>query len=509
MRYIKLYEAFKSDVLKNTLKFLTNKVNKNTANDFIDEIRTLLNNVNIPISEIDESDIEYLRTSKAFKIKNTEKVDNNYGLYCIKYWFSLKDGLLGKTGVGNEVISFEKVTNKFNDEQFAIIKNINQTGILTPVEDYSELRTGDSIVGVFDSNSESRHSVSFGRIFIERSSIYAFQNASSGSEPESNPSWAGDWEYSWSLGSSAHVSQDHHKLYKYTADDKPLRYSTDEIELEENVFDYNLPMSNMSLRGWRKNENKKIEDSDFAIVFYFDKLLSKESVAIKQKERKDSREDALALMSNEYVKKMNINRFITSLFKKYGITKEKQEFSKLNSMIGNLMSGDFILFDIYSEHSTSRIINFINKIIKLAIVDENTKDVVLLNLISDYKSGKYRYEKNLKEFRSNFELIEKSDKKDLIKIFDDLLVTSKKINNFINNYKIENIDDALLLYYKIKSIEVFISDRSLNSEINRILNNFTDSDRVSRLVNSYEIVSDSELNKEIILLGKYVDSVLK
>jgi hypothetical protein len=512
MRYIKLYEAFKSDVLKNTLKFLANKVNKNTANYFLSEIKFLLNGVNIPISEIDENDIEYLKTSKAIKLKNTEKVDNNYELYCIKYWFSIKDGYLGKTGVGNSVIPFERVGNKFNINQFEVLKNIKNTGLLTPVENLGQLHSGDNIVGVFDSNSESRVSVSFGRVYIEDNSLYAFQNTSNGSDPSNYPEWSNEWEYSWSLGSVDYPNKDHHKLYKYFDDGEPLRYSDGEEEEEENVFEYNLPLTDrMSLRTWYKNENKMIENSDFAIVLYFDKLLSKESVTIKQKMRTSSREGALALMSDEEIKRININKFITELFKKYGITKEKQDFSKLNNMISNLVSGDFILFDIYSDSSIFKVKQFIDKIFKLASVDDDMKSNILHSLINDYKNSRNKYEERFKTFNSNFELIKDSEKNNLIKVFNDLLGISKKMNSYIKNYKIENIDDAILLYYKIKSIEYFITDRDSSKlgDVRSILSSFDRKDRVTRLVDIYGVDYDSDLDKEVILLNKYVDSFLK
>ena len=39
MKYIKLYEAFESQVITNTLKFLTKKIGQDTANYFSNDIK--------------------------------------------------------------------------------------------------------------------------------------------------------------------------------------------------------------------------------------------------------------------------------------------------------------------------------------------------------------------------------------------------------------------------------------------------------------------------------------
>lgn len=90
MKYIKLYEAFESQVITNTLKFLTKKIGQDTANYFSNDIKRLMSQYNIPISRIKEDDLQYLRTSNAIKVKSNEIVNNNLNIYCIKYWFSLE-----------------------------------------------------------------------------------------------------------------------------------------------------------------------------------------------------------------------------------------------------------------------------------------------------------------------------------------------------------------------------------------------------------------------------------
>jgi hypothetical protein len=130
MKYIKLYEAFESQVITNTLKFLTKKIGQKSATSFSDDIKRLMGIYNIPISRIKEDDLEYLRTSKAIKVKNNEPVNNNWDIYCIKYWFSVEQGFLGKTCTGNLTTPYVKIENdysyknkNFDKDQFIYIKN--------------------------------------------------------------------------------------------------------------------------------------------------------------------------------------------------------------------------------------------------------------------------------------------------------------------------------------------------------------------------------------------------
>ena len=100
MKYLKLYEAFESDIITETIKFLSKKIGKNKANIFKANLRNLKETYNIPISKMEDSDINYMSKPKALKIK-ADDIENDLGIYCIKYWFSIENGFLGKTGIVN------------------------------------------------------------------------------------------------------------------------------------------------------------------------------------------------------------------------------------------------------------------------------------------------------------------------------------------------------------------------------------------------------------------------
>ena len=132
MKYIKLYEAFESEAITNTIKFLTKKIGQKNTDSFFNDIKRLMTQYDIPISRIKENDLEYIRVSKAIKVKNNEPVNNNWNIYCIKYWFSIDQGFLGKTCTGNLTTPYVKIENdysyknkNFDEDQFNYIKNKN------------------------------------------------------------------------------------------------------------------------------------------------------------------------------------------------------------------------------------------------------------------------------------------------------------------------------------------------------------------------------------------------
>lgn len=131
-------------------------------------------------------------------------------------------------------------------------------------------------------------------------------------------------------------------IHKIITDNRPLRFNNDNIKEEtgESVWDFNLPLYNnppVGLEIWQNKYNETLKlakEANFAIVLYLDEVLvkdiSKEEIS---KERKDSRKDALALMSNEDIKRENVKRYLDKLFDKLGIKKDEQDLKNLNSVV--------------------------------------------------------------------------------------------------------------------------------------------------------------------------------
>ena len=209
MKYIKLYEAFESEAITNTIKFLTKKIGQKNTDSFFDDIKRLMLQYDIPISRIKENYLEYIRVSKAIKIKNNEPVNNNWNIYCIKYWFSVEKGFLGKTCTGNLTTPYVKIENdysyknkNFDEDQLYYIKNnlgINK-GKLSSVLDYKSLKTGDDVLVVLGDSSSSNR-VAIGKVFIDTqnsNAIYVYNDYKSDgtSVYGERPDFADDYNHS-------------------------------------------------------------------------------------------------------------------------------------------------------------------------------------------------------------------------------------------------------------------------------------------------------------------------
>jgi hypothetical protein len=567
MKYIKLYEAFDSQVITNTIKFLTKKIGEKSATSFSDDIKRLMGIYNIPISKIKEDDLEYTRVSKAIKIKNNEPVDNNWNTYCIKYWFSVEKGYLGKTAVGNLTTPYVKIKNdysyknkNFDEDQLYYIKNnlgVNK-GKLSSVLDYKSLKTGDDVLVVLGDDNSGRAAI--GKIFIDTmnsNAIYVYNDYKSdgtsvyGERPDfadnynhswrlgrddndyksdgtsvygERPDFADNYNHSWRLGrdenddSIFHPDGDHFRLHLYTKNNRQLRQETkvDKVKHKANLGDFNKPLDSYgNIQDWTIHNQgmiESIEESDFAIIVYMSKLLSIPSRNIIQSSRRDARQGATALMSNNEIKQININNYTTKLVAKYGLNKDTEDFSKLNKFVNNIMCNKFVMFNLYLDNTIGSLNSLINQLYSL--VNEDDKEHYFNNVLSVFKNSRDRTANYSELYRTNYNLILNSGDENLITIIKRFLSLGEKINNYIESVDIENIHDIIMVKYKLKAIQGFISDskNKLATPYNDVINTFDEGGRsMSRYITYCDGATDEfETSMEKLdIIEKFINSLLK
>ena len=540
MKYIKLYEAFESQVITNTLKFLTKKIGQDTANYFSNDIKRLMNQYNIPISRIKEDDLQYLRTSKAIKVKSNEPVNNNYDIYCIKYWFSLEKGFLGKTATGNLTTPYVRLENdysdknkKFSEDQFNYIKDdLGITkGKLSSVLNYRDLKTGDDVLAIFGGYSNSTK-VSVGKVFIDTqnyNTIFVYNNDRNDGVNVygDQPTFAQDYQYTWRLGRDNEnngdiiTDGDHFRLHLYIKDNRQLRYENKTIKSKHkaNLADFNKPLNNSGyIIDWTiHNQNiieNAIEKSDFAIIVYMDKLLSLPSRNVIQSSRRDARKGAVALMSDYDIKQININNYTTKLVAKYGLHKDAEDFSKLNKVVNSIMCNKFIMFNLYLDKTMGSLNNLINQLYNLVNEDESDKEYYFNNVLSVFKNSRDRSTDINQLYKSNLNIIFTSGDENLITIIKRLLNLGEKINKYIESVDIENIHDIIMIKYKLKTIESFILDgkHKLSTPYNDVLNSFDESNKsMNRYVGYCDGATDEFVYsmERLDIIEKFVNSLLK
>ena len=94
MRYLKLYEAFKSEVLSKTLSF----VSPDTKRIFIEKVEAICKSIDFPMSELSDDFFQRMSFSKALDLF----VDEGHQagkIKWIKFWFEKDGKYITSTGV--------------------------------------------------------------------------------------------------------------------------------------------------------------------------------------------------------------------------------------------------------------------------------------------------------------------------------------------------------------------------------------------------------------------------
>jgi hypothetical protein len=492
MKYLKLYEGFESDRVSAILSFLNKKIkNEYNTQDFLKTLKKLADRFDFPLSTLSDKEIQYLPVNKALAVGKDEEAMNPSGTYCIKYWFSLEKGYLCSTGTGNKTMDYNKY-NSYGTYRMSNEEGLDQShlaylsreygigGVITPAR-LGDLTTGDKVVMVCgdDFNGDPAY-LTFGEIFADNRrnndelEYYFYQNDNEGSDPGTTRNnivlpdryniYAGTaaYRYAWSLGSPEDPLPDHCMIHKVMLDEKPLRFRDEDLDkmnkTEESVWDFNLPLDGTTLEEWtgRKTPifNKVSKEANFAIVLFLDDVLvkdiSKEEIS---KERKDMRKDALALMSNEDVKKANVKRYLEKLFDKLGIEKDKQELKNLNSVVKSTILGEYFLMLNFDSSFISRLTDFISALYK--VMSKDDEEYYFSSLVDIFKRIKRNrldkstlYTKNIKYIKSLE--VDNSDKvNEILKIF---LKIGKSVSDYFNDKEVNSIEDLKSIQLQLRMI---------------------------------------------------------
>jgi hypothetical protein len=527
MKYLKFYESFQSKGIGNTLKFLKDKVGKQSSDSFINSLRDFMTNVDYPIDQISDENIKYLNAKKALLLKNDKDVTNSKGIWVLKFWFSLQDGFLGTTATGNQRRDRNQSsstnhgfrdTQKFNESDMDHIKeNITTTGEIWPVTNYYELKTGDTVIGQFDSSSI--RSITLAKIYVDKpdnNRTYAIQNVSTGSTPDGS-AWRNYTQYgdlSWWLFDNDEMGNDHRKLHFWRPSEQEIHYieppvkNEDEDQPEEDPFEWNLPLSNRySFSNWGRGSSMTtsvLEKADFALVLYFDDLINPESDAPyfekpseTKQQRRSEKEGATKLMTDAEIKKMNIERYIQKLVVSLKIT--ETEFFELEKIVNKHLAQEFSYFSIYLQRPDwSDISIFIDYLYNLVDADDSDKTYYVNRIKDQYKSRTKNYYEQLVKFQETKKFI-KGDSK-LKKIYDELFKLGLEINQTLTKKKINSIDELWLLRTKIKSVYDFIkmSRNVLDYKVRECMSGFRYPEEMEYYYDQYkDQYSDDDYKKDL------------
>lgn len=542
-KHILLFEAFTSNTLSKTVKFLDKEVGKEQRKTFIKAIKKLKDTFDIPIDKIRDEYLEYLGKGDALEIRG-EKVTNPFGIYALKFWFSIDTGYIGYTYIGNIIKSLQTSSGpKLTFKDLAVLGIT--TGQIKTLSNLAGLKTGDKLVGVLSESERVAPMISTLYKDSDRSGgrYYAIQNSQSGNQPnDSSSQWSVYGNRSYYIadhrGSKAN---DNKKLSLWIDDGSELTIdgisqsgispSTSEVKLENKEF--NLPMYGSEAVGWGNSYNsigsfEQIERADFSIIFYFDKFIQvvSEKPSEIKKGRQESRLGAAALVKNEDIKNANLDRYMDAICKGLGLD-YKHELSpkNLQRIIAKLLNGRLSLYSIYHRSVGDTMYDTLSHIQRL-LNQYNESSKPLSESSKRDIEERYKYvNAQIKSIYSNTNYQRETTKVDEVlaklkangyneeaKVFERVLSIGEYISNSITSEPMNTIEDMRLLLLKVESIQRLMGNDHLRlteyvrTAINYIKNDNSYTYEYLRQIKSGEGIERA--NKRIDLVEKYVKSIL-
>ncbi len=546
MKYLKIFEAFESEILGKTLKFLS----KAGREEFKSQLATIAKLLDFPMSKYSDDYFQYLPFKKALELnfnegdkpcdaKSIEQFDNgiegevcqggmikrNWGrgtrmvkcpvcdgtgvkpvnnpeIKWIKFWFDKDGNYLMRTGVDG-VIRKPKMSE---------VKNYVEVEVLS-FEQIKELPS-EVKVSILLEGSKSVIATSF----RWNNKVYMIQDHHDGDKPYGSNEFGKEWReygrYSWIISSP--------RDYKGKA--VRVEEVKDEVEESVNPYEWNAYIESDYRRircretsRWDIGLEESLKGANFAIVLNY--LDLKKSIYKKKSEiisaREEEKSGALALMSDEQIKNLNISRYLEEIGKRMQITEDLKDVKKtIIRLIGGRKSplyiikgnthralkefSDYVYYFLRDKDSYYQ--TRITSLVKSKIEDYSESNKLLQNRFDIVKS---QLKKNVQD---NNEL-EKSEV--LISLLENLEIFESKIWEKINSFKFESFSDIEVFYIKVKSIWDMYGDSKKLSNLRYKLDQFFRTSNLNRLTSILlddDIEELMDANKELV---EFTNSALK
>lgn len=505
MRYLKLYEAFKSEVLSKTLSF----VSPDTKRIFIEKVEAICKSIDFPMSELSDDFFQRMSFSKALELF----VDEGHQagkIKWVKFWFEKDGKYITSTGVDGSTV---KIGKKESLEDYEIVKTLSLREIV------EELQTGDKVYIKLESDCDPVIATVF-REYDEEDEfekVYMIQNRHNGSKPGSTE-WQNYGSYSWVIGGRE----------DFYGTPQLLERKPDVIEdgKEKNPYEYNFVVNTygrLSLRKGESNETEKyLRSASFALVLDFEalqtsKYKTKSSI---ESERSELRSGALAFMTDEEIKSKNLERYFSEVAKKI---KFNEDLSNIKNSLIKLLGGNRMFMTVFKGqfYPVQRFVQEVYSLIRLLQMDsqdEYVKDMIKNTIWQIESNIKETYEQYLKRNTANEKMISdfkkhlvsselKSQFRDYetkVNLISEITVKFEKlVNDFTNvfrNLKIETLDDVEIMYYKLLGAFKFANESqrfyTLKSAVNTFIE-YRDAEGLAHRLFGYDIQPLEEINQQI------------
>jgi hypothetical protein len=483
LKYIKLFEAFESNKLGKTLKY----IEPNSKRVFMQYLTKICDSFDFPISEISDDYIDYLGFNKALKVNRTitdEICDapspNLAGEVC-------KDGLVkrnwgkgtrtvkcescGGTGIKNRSGKSIKIVKFWFKSDGTFVKATGVDGIVRKSTAYSSAGEFDKNLANYtigDSLKKKQvKDLQDGQIVVMRAggesnivtyirrsgrNVYGLQDRIMGGGTVDRRIA----NHSWCIYDGDHDYNDIRLLEPKNSKDRE-----DEII---NPYDYNVDVAfsgNDLISNQSKTLENSLKDANFALILDLEKL--KQSEFVKKRDtiklRNDLKKDALSLMKDEDIKKENIKRYIDKLSKSINIP---ENITDLNKLVKRMIGHKLALFIINGEENLkdplASIMNEYYTLLKTPEANKPAQVSKLNSMCTEYfnRSAKKvtNISKNIKELKVILkdQTLRGTDRTDELNILNILERISGVLYDRLSSFKIESIEDMEIMYQKLFSL---------------------------------------------------------
>lgn len=397
MKYLKLYEAFESNILSKTLKYLS----KGSKDSFLKEVKQICDEMDFPYSKLSDEYFEYLPFNNALK-----KIDGDNKIY--KFWLNSDGDLINTTLTDGDILK-QKYTSGDSigeDDDYVGVGKV-----YTRYSELDELEDRSKIIIIF---KDRDYKPTLATLFEDSGDYYAIHDDSrqDGGTPDDHDfaEWNEYGEYSWSLrGTDFHKIQlavhkdsvveggksslrliedwisnekkDYHgsEAHRNEVNDffmariKELRatgLSMDKAKekgAEQTLTNFNIAtpstvdyyLYNKKYKPEHKKDGnpsskKYLDGAEFSILFNTSKISNFEPKSKIQSTRKEIKSGAQALRDPEDIRKSNLERRLME------IAKKEFNINTFNELFNKILFDKYILF--FNLDDT---IKSINQIIKL------------------------------------------------------------------------------------------------------------------------------------------------
>ncbi len=523
LKYIKIFEAFKSNKLTKTLKYT-----KSESREFLSLLRNVLRNIDFPESEISDEYFEYMPFKKALyytKTVSTEKciatsnqefpdhgidgeackdgkIRRMWGsrqrsvtcprcegtgikrerpeLKLVKFWFDMDGNFITGSAFDGTVLK----TSKLDD-------NLKNYDVVKEVEDLQSLQNGSIVL--FVRNGDGKEIIGY------KYDKYLIQNEIRGDTP-----------WSFSYRNLARYSFNY--IYDTISKIKLLKPKAD---LPVDPYSWNLSIRS---RGdvVRSSCENNIKRANFALILDIDKVKKSKfdkvnDIQIRRIGLKDG-----AFLSNEEIKRRNIKGYISKISKSFDASNISDDLSDTKRLAEKLFRNRYALFVLLGTNNRlSGIIDSLYNFIEADGDDSQPRKMEELNYNIE-NSIKSSYNSNLsKNLPYVLNRIDKEFGKESTnkKLLNKMIETSELIHGVISSSKIETIEDLEVLNMKLNSIKSLFTTYNTHNLVkvanmcNHIYSRSEDQ-AFDTITSRYYSVGESEKNIAIKRMS-VIDNIIK